>query len=62
MVIDVLRFSWFALTHDIKVAGTIGTVGGSHHPLVGDEGTSAEPGVVNEKGNLVPQCYIEQRG
>ena len=41
-----------ALTHDVKVGGTVGTVGSSHHPLVGDEGAAAEPGVVDEESHL----------
>ena len=49
---------WVNLTHDIKVSSTIGAVGCSHHPLVGDEGASAEPGVVHEKSDLMPPHYI----
>ena len=41
------------LTHDVKVTGTIGTVSCSHHPLVRDERPAAEPGVVDEEGDLI---------
>ena len=47
-----------ALTHDVKVGGTVGTVGSSHHPLVGDEGAAAEPGVVDEESDLVDRWVI----
>ena len=50
-----------ALTHDVKVGGTVGTVGSSHHPLVGDEGAAAEPGVVDEESDLVERWIIVER-
>ena len=50
-----------ALTHDVKVGGTVGTVGSSHHPLVGDEGAAAEPGVVDEESDLVDRWVIVKR-
>merc|ERR1712192_39124 len=35
-------------SHDIKVSSTISAVSCCHHPLVRNEGTSAEPGIVHE--------------
>merc|ERR1719385_576674 len=32
--------------HDVKVAGTVGAVGGGEDVVLGDDGTAAEPGVI----------------
>ena len=36
-------------------------MGSSHHPLVGDEGAAAEPGVVDEESDLVDRWVIVKR-
>ena len=36
---------------DVKVAGSVHTVGGGQDPVLGDEGAAAEPGVVDEEGH-----------
>merc|ERR1719242_735416 len=38
--------------HHIKVAGAIGTVGGGQDVVLRDDGTAAEPGVVDEESHL----------
>ena len=39
-------------SHDIKVGGSINTVGSSEHPVLGDESATTEPGIANEEGHL----------
>merc|ERR1719362_1652523 len=36
---------------DVKVKSTLDTVGSGHDPVLVDEGTAAEPGVVHEEGH-----------
>jgi hypothetical protein len=38
--------------HDVKVGGALDAVGGGENVGVGDEGAAAEPGVVDEEGDL----------
>ena len=39
--------------HDVEVAGAVGTMGGGEHVVLGDDGASAEPGVVDEESHLI---------
>ena len=52
------RIASDADAHDIEVAGTVGAVSRSEHPLVRDEGAAAEPGVINEQGDLGHKSQI----
>merc|ERR1719391_1073262 len=38
--------------HDVKVAGTVGAVGGGQDVVLGDDGPAAEPGVIDEESHL----------
>merc|ERR1719225_1656612 len=38
--------------HDVEVGGSVSAVSGSHDVVLGDDGTSTEPGVVNEESHL----------
>merc|ERR1719187_443457 len=38
--------------HDVKVAGTVGAVGGGEDVVLGDDGAAAEPGVIDEESHL----------
>merc|ERR1719295_1761696 len=38
--------------HDVKVAGTVGAVGGGQDVVLGYDGTAAEPGVIDEESHL----------
>merc|ERR1719391_116131 len=39
-------------SHDVKVAGTVGAVGGGQDAVLGDDGAAAEPGVIDEESHL----------
>merc|ERR1711973_290307 len=49
-------------SHDVKVQSILNTMGSSHDPLLRDEGTTTEPGVINKEGNnpgpLVLSCLL----
>jgi len=38
--------------HDVEVGGTVSAMGSGHDVVLRDEGTTAEPGVVDEEGHL----------
>ena len=54
--LDSVRFRGFSDVvssgHDVKVGGSISTVGSGQNIVLGDESSSTEPGVVNEQGHL----------
>ena len=39
--------------HDVEVAGAINTMGSCEDVVLGDDGAAAEPGVVDEEGDLI---------
>merc|ERR1719300_2335744 len=49
-------------SHDIKVRGTISTMSSSKNVILRDEGSTTEPSIINEEGNLpgplVFLCFV----